>query len=737
MTAPHSPRWPRVVAEALAELSRPLAMAPITTRTAARGEVERAWREASRPTTADAVVPAFLLPQQHAAFQRTHTALAEWHGAVLAEPVGAGKTWIALAVAQSERRPTVVIGPAILEGQWRAAAARSGVAISWWSHERLSRGRLPSVDAKLVIVDEAHRLREPATRRVTTLAPWLRGRRLLLLTATPIVNRLDDLVTLLRLFLAEDGLRLDGIPSLGALCALVDAPVALQRVVIRTEASASVAHPARAEQTEASAAEVARGERAVAIVRRLTQRHRSAWSRLLAVVLLDAAASSDLAFREALRRYRALLAQARDAGGGDRVTLRRFAGEALDQLVWWDLVGAPSDPVPLPVEDLPRLDAILAAFAPADAAWLEPLRLHATGVPTVWFTRHRATAALLRTAWGEGTAWVTGDAAGIGPHRMRRDTVLAAFGPERNSWQLLRTTPTQLVTTDVAAEGLDLQAAGRLVHVDLPWTATRMAQREGRLLRLGQQHAEVALVLRLPTPPIEAELANLVRVARKGALAARWLDSLTVAAPSRGQSAPGIPCAIVHPPAAALASDLVVVEVNDLGNGRRGVLTLLRSGHGHWTAHPEGMPDTGRCTEDGAAAMTDVMVHEIVDSAMRWAVREAHRRASWGPPRLVARIHRLARIAAWHRDAATIARLEATLRWCTAAPTLGDRLRIEALATADDTVLIHHEAPPATPVGPYVARAVGVVLFRSGGRPLRCPDADLPDHSIRPRRDVD
>ena len=737
MTAPHSPRWPRVVAEALAELSRPLAMTPTTTRAAAAVEVERAWRDASRSAVADSVVPTFLLPHQHAAFRRVCTALAEWHGAVLAEPVGAGKTWIALAVARSEARPTVVIGPAILEAQWRAAAARSGVAISWWSHERLSRGRLPSIDVRLVIVDEAHRLREPATRRVTTLAPWLRGRRLLLLTATPIVNRLDDLVTLLRLFLTEDALRLDGIPALGALAALAEPPAALQRVVIRSEATPEAAHPARAEQAEAGADEVARGERAVAIVRRLTQRHRATWSRLLAVVLLDAAASSDLAFREALRRYRALLAQARDAGGGDRVTLRRFAGEALDQLVWWDLVGAPNDPVPLPVDDLPRLDAILSAFVPADAAWLEPLRRHASGVPTVWFTRHRATAALLRTAWGEGTAWVTGDAAGIGPHRMRRDMVLAAFGPERTSWRLLRTTPTQLVTTDVAAEGLDLQAAGRLVHVDLPWTATRIAQREGRLLRLGQQHAEVALVLRLPTPPIEAELANLVRVARKGALAARWLDSLTTTTPTRAPSPPGIPCAVVRGHATELPSDLLVVEITDLGTGRRGVMTLTRSGHGNWSARPEGMPATAQRTAEDACTMPGAMVHEIVDSAMRWAVREAHRRASWGPPRLVARIHRLARIAAWHRDAATIARLEATLRWCTAAATLGDRLRIEALATADDMVLMHHQAPPATPVGPYVARAVGVVLFRSAGRLLRCPDADLPDHPLRPRRDAD
>lgn len=734
MTAPHSPHWPRVVAEALAELARPLAMARATVRPASWREVTHAWHAAAAPPPSMAAAPPFLLPAQRDSYRRLRIALAEWHGAVLAEPVGAGKTWIALAVASGESHPALVIGPAILEAQWRAAAARTGTPISWWSHERLSRGQLPTIDPSLVIIDEAHRLREPTTRRIVTLAPWLRGRRPLMLTATPIVNRLEDVVTLLRLFLPEDALRLDGIPSLGMLATLPDPPPVLRRVVIRSVGRAAERHPSRGEITPVTAEEVTRGERAVTIVRQLTARHRAAWSRLLAVVLLDAAASSDLAFRDALRRYRALLAQAQDAGGGDRVTLRRFAGDALDQLVWWELIGAPTDAVPLPVEDLPRLDGILAGFAPADAAWLEPLRTLADGaIPTVWFTRHRATASLLRTAWGEGTAWVTGDAAGIGPHRMRREAILAAFGPERAAWSLRRNVPTQLVTTDVAAEGLDLQSAGRLVHVDLPWTAMRMAQREGRLLRLGQAHAEVALVLRPPAPAIEAELSTLVRVARKGALADRWLAALDAIAPA-DPSDSALPCAIVH---GRTAADCVVVALDDLGSGRRGVMVLHRGEHAGWSAVPAGLDTIEQPAPRSTGPVEPAALDDIIDSAMRWAVREAHRRASWGPPRLVARLHRLARLAAWHRDGAAIARLEATLRWCTAAPTLGERLRIEALAGADDATVTRHVAPAAVPVGPCTARAVGVILFRSGGRPLRCPDADLPDHPLRPRRNAD
>ncbi|MBI3746094.1 MAG: hypothetical protein HY264_06140 [Chloroflexi bacterium] len=47
------------------------------------------------------------------------------------------------------------------------------------------------------------------------------------------------------------------------------------------------------------------------------------------------------------------------------------------------------------------------------------------------------------------------------------------------------TEPT-LLASDVAAEGLNLQRAGRIVHYDLPWTAVRLEQRDGRALRQGE-----------------------------------------------------------------------------------------------------------------------------------------------------------------------------------------------------------------------------------------------------------
>jgi hypothetical protein len=48
-----------------------------------------------------------------------------------------------------------------------------------------------------------------------------------------------------------------------------------------------------------------------------------------------------------------------------------------------------------------------------------------------------------------------------------------------------------LVGTDAASEGLNLQAIGTLINLDLPWNPTRLEQRKGRIQRIGQLRDEV------------------------------------------------------------------------------------------------------------------------------------------------------------------------------------------------------------------------------------------------------
>ena len=50
-----------------------------------------------------------------------------------------------------------------------------------------------------------------------------------------------------------------------------------------------------------------------------------------------------------------------------------------------------------------------------------------------------------------------------------------------------------LFGTDAASEGLNLQALGTLINLDLPWNPTRLEQRKGRIQRIGQERDEVLI----------------------------------------------------------------------------------------------------------------------------------------------------------------------------------------------------------------------------------------------------
>jgi len=94
-------------------------------------------------------------------------------------------------------------------------------------------------------------------------------------------------------------------------------------------------------------------------------------------------------------------------------------------------------------------------------------------------------------------------------HRATPQTAVFGFAPDSsnappgtpNSYDLL-------VTTDVLAEGQNLQQAGRLINFDLPWNPMRLAQRNGRIDRLNSPHTEVFLHCFFPT----AELDNLLNL---------------------------------------------------------------------------------------------------------------------------------------------------------------------------------------------------------------------------------
>jgi hypothetical protein len=175
-----------------------------------------------------------------APFQKDGVVLARaildrYSGVVVADGVGLGKTFVAdelLREAIEERRQRVlVIAPAALrDGPWRAFGLDYGLQFECYSFEELANDKRlnPKADGitlrydpdryAMVIVDEAHAYRNPATQRAESLSRLLEGqppKALVMLTATPVNNSLWDLYNLLGYFIRNDAeFAAAGIPSL-------------------------------------------------------------------------------------------------------------------------------------------------------------------------------------------------------------------------------------------------------------------------------------------------------------------------------------------------------------------------------------------------------------------------------------------------------------------------------------------------------------------------------------------
>jgi hypothetical protein len=522
---------------------------------------------------------------QEAAARRAGSILADWGGVLIADSVGLGKTFIALALMEEVLRrgdPVLLAIPAALRSVWRGPVRRLRArhpvpAIHVLSHAQLSRGRYHAGlagKAGLVVVDEAHRFRNPRTRRYAALVELRGDAHMALLTATPINNSLADLHHLLRLFAADDAFVDLGVPSLaGVFDAASGRAPGLRRVVrevvvrrtrsmVRTVANTgpspagSVRFPRRASPrvvrfadariprlataiadlelaAYAVAAECtgdADGGGIAALVRLgLLKRLESGPAAL--AVSIQRQLSFSRAFLSALSAGR-LLRPGRPAGSP--------AARDVDplQLVLVDLVAEPCPPgldrgrilgsVQRDGERLltmrrlldgpdPKLDALrerLAAIAPEKA---------------VVFTEFRDTAEQLWRGLASdfAVARIDGGGAWLGGHMAGRGAVVERFAPRANGVPdpPARERVDVLVVTDVLAEGANLQDARHVVCYDLPWNPVRLMQRIGRIDRLGSPHAEVVPHIFVPATGLE-DLLGLTRRLREklGTIAASMGD---------------------------------------------------------------------------------------------------------------------------------------------------------------------------------------------------------------------
>lgn len=398
--------------------------------------------------------------------QTVSTVLGRMRGrAILADEVGLGKTIEAALVLSELRlrglaRRVLVITPAGLVDQWREelerkfglpttlprrgeweASDESPVVVASIATARRdpTRSALLAAPWDLIVVDEAHRLRNPRSAS-GRLARELTSRYLLLLTATPVENRLSDLYELTSLVAPG----------------LLGTPVDFRR---NYGADAVTPRQGRLPELRRRVSEVTIRHRRSEVALRLPHR--------LAETILVAPAPAESALYAAVAER--IREQGRAAPAGRRLTLRsvaRLAGSSpmaaaptLEKLGWTDLAERARS-----IQNPAKIAALVNRLGPHVDA----------GRKVLVFTAFRETLTALTTALereGIAAAVYHGSLT-----RSAKEAAIAAF----------HDTVPVLLSTESAGEGRNLQFCHVMINVDLPWNPMQIEQRVGRLHRVGQ-----------------------------------------------------------------------------------------------------------------------------------------------------------------------------------------------------------------------------------------------------------
>lgn len=567
---------------------------------------------------------------QNDGLDRARRILDKYHGVLIADSVGLGKSFLAGELLrdtiQRQRRRALLIAPAALrDGTWARFTKRFQLGVEVKSFEQIAIGNL---DAKpeeysLIVIDEAHAYRHSDTTRAQALRKLLRGdppKDVVLMTATPVNNSLWDLYELIAYFAGHDAVFADlGIPSLKRRfdAAAKEDPFTLKPDVLFDVLDATTVRRTRhfvqkyyphdkitlPDGTRESIqfprphvrsvsydlekllpgffdefCEILQpddGHPLLTMARYWPSRYRKdgqTSARELALVglirsgLLKRFESSAYAFANTLGRMIAhhdtfltalgrLVIPAPD-------TLTELA--STDNDAEWDELLAEGTPIATSEFDVERLRHDVAS----DRNLLA--QLHARGVTVT--QQQDPKLGLLIDELVRVASEAERDGLGEQDMRNRRKILVFSYFADTVEWiaeflkdrlasdhrlaayrgrlAVVRGTegyddvgrahavfgfapvsseaPPQfaadrfdiLVTTDVLAEGMNLQQCARIVNYDLPWNPMRLVQRHGRIDRIGSQHSDVYLTCIFPDRAIESLLALEARIRRKLAQAA-------------------------------------------------------------------------------------------------------------------------------------------------------------------------------------------------------------------------
>jgi len=142
--------------------------------------------------------------------------LEAFHGVFLADVVGLGKTYISAMLAQQLGGGKLVICPPVLIDYWKDTFFEFGVK----KYEIESLGKLDRILEKdidkyeTIFIDEAHRFRNEYTQGFEKLTEICYGKKVVLVTATPLNNTFLDIFNQIKLFQSPKRSTIPGVVNL-------------------------------------------------------------------------------------------------------------------------------------------------------------------------------------------------------------------------------------------------------------------------------------------------------------------------------------------------------------------------------------------------------------------------------------------------------------------------------------------------------------------------------------------
>ncbi|MCD4672194.1 MAG: hypothetical protein K8R77_05990, partial [Anaerolineaceae bacterium] len=142
--------------------------------------------------------------------------LQAYNGVFLSDVVGLGKTYVSALLAKQLDGGKLVLCPPTLKDYWEETFRDFGIR----KFKVESLGKIDSIvehnldKYQYIFIDEAHRFRNQQTKTYAQLAEICAGKKVVLVTATPFNNNIDDILSQLKLFQVPKKSLIPGVSNL-------------------------------------------------------------------------------------------------------------------------------------------------------------------------------------------------------------------------------------------------------------------------------------------------------------------------------------------------------------------------------------------------------------------------------------------------------------------------------------------------------------------------------------------